>query len=297
MVGPARRKDLAHYFIKSFEMSSRRACRLAGLWRSTWQYRSRRTEPEGLRQRIKKLASERPRFGYPRLHIMLCREGRKYNRKRIYRIYRQENLQLRRKKRKRVASAPRRAMPVPDRPHKRWSMDFMSDSMRTGQRLRVLNVVDDCTRLSTVGTVDTSLPGERVVRSLDEAIAIHGKPEGIVVDNGPEFISRVLDEWAYTNGVELHFIEPGKPNQNAFVESYNGKMRDECLNQHAFDDLDDARRKIESWRQDYNTNRPHESLGWLSPEEYAASLTSGFGPTGLTSGHAGPQPNSQSQLN
>lgn len=206
---------------------------------------------------------------------MLRREGRVHNRKRIYRIYREEGLQLRRKRRKRVASAPRRAMPVPDRPHKRWSMDFMSDSMRTGQRLRTLNVVDDCTRMCPVITVDTSITGERVTRTLEEAVAIYGKPEGIVVDNGPEFISRVLDEWAYDRGIELHFIEPGKPNQNAFVESFNGKMRDECLNQHAFDDLNDARKKIEAWRQDYNTCRPHESLGWRSPAEYAASLTSG----------------------
>lgn len=275
MVGPVKRKALARYFIKAFEMSSRRACRLAGLWRSTWEYRSRRVEPAGLRRRIKELASERPRFGYPRLHVLLRREGHVFNRKRIYRIYREEGLQLRRKKRKRVAAAPRRAMPIPDRPHKRWSMDFMSDSLRTGQRMRTLNVVDDCTRICTAITVDTSITGERVARTLDEATAVYGQPKGIVVDNGPEFISRVLDEWAYSRGIELHFIQPGKPNQNAFVESFNGKMRDECLNQHAFDDLADARNKIEAWRRDYNACRPHESLGWRSPEEYAASVTSG----------------------
>jgi putative transposase len=256
-------------------MSARRACRLAGLWRSSWQYRSRRREPEGLRERIKELAAERPRFGYPRLHVLLRREGRLYNRKRIYRIYRDEKLQLRRKRRKRVASAPRRAIPLPDRPHVRWSMDFMSDSLRTGQRVRALNIVDDCTRVCTAVTVDTSIPGVRVARTLDEATTIYGTPSCIVVDNGPEFISRALDEWAYAHGVELHFIDPGKPNQNAFVESFNGKMRDECMNQHAFDDLGDARRKIEAWRQDYNTCRPHESLGWRTPEEYAASLASG----------------------
>lgn len=275
MVGPVQRREVARYFRERFGLSERRACKLAGLWRSTSQYRSRRLEPEGLRQRIIELAAERPRFGYPRIHALLRREGLEFNRKRVYRIYRQESLQLRRKKRKRAAAAPRRAIPVPDQPHRRWSMDFVSDSLRTGQQLRTLNVVDDCTRLCTVQVVDTSISGRRVARALDIAAECYGLPECIVVDNGPEFTSRALDQWAYDHGVELCFIEPGKPVQNAFCESFNGKFRDECLNQHAFDDVEDAREKIEAWRQDYNACRPHESLGWLSPEEYASSLASG----------------------
>ena len=275
MVGPARRRDLAHYFRDDFNMSERQACRVAGLWRTTLRYVRRRDEPNGLRQRLVDLAAERPRFGYPKLHTLLGREGLRFNRKRIYRLYREEKLQLRRRKRrKRAAAAPRRAIPLPDHPHRRWSMDFMSDSLRTGQSLRTLNVVDDCTRQCTAIEVDTSITGIRVARTLDKAAQTYGLPQAIVVDNGPEFTSRALDQWAYERGVELHFIEPGKPVQNAFVESFNGKMRNECLNAHVFDDLHDARAKIQMWREDYNAVRPHQSLGNLSPEEYAASLAS-----------------------
>ncbi len=281
------------FLLEGFQVSQRRACELAGLWRSTWQYTSRRREPEGLRRRIKELAVERPRFGYPRLHVMLRREGHHVNRKRVYRIYREEGLQLRRKKRKRVAAACRRAIPVPQRPHERWSMDFVSDSMRTGQKLRVLNIVDDCTRLSTAITADTSISGQRVVRTLEEAAAVHGLPKSIVTDNGPEFTSRALDQWAHDNGVQLFFIEPGKPVQNAFVESFNGKFRDECLNQHVFDDVHDARRKISAWREDYNTRRPHESLGWKTPQEHAASLVGASALRASTPTRLGPlSPNS-----
>ena len=248
---------------------------MAGLWRTTLRYVRQRKEPAGLRRRLVELAAERPRFGYPKLHTLLKREGHRYNRKRIYRLYKDEKLQLRRRKRrKRAAIAPRRAIPLPDRPHRRWSMDFMSDSLRTGQSLRTLNVVDDCTRLCTAVEVDTSITGSRVARALDQAIGFYGQPEVIVVDNGPEFRSKALDHWAYERGIELHFIDPGKPNQNAFVESFNGKKRHECLNANIFDDLADARVKIEAWRRDYNAVRPHQSLGNLSPEEYAASLAS-----------------------
>lgn len=273
MVGPAKRRDLAHYFRDDFNMSERQACRVAGLWRTTLRYVRRREEPPGLRRRLVELAAERPRFGYPKLHTLLEREGLRYNRKRIYRLYREERLQLRRRKRrKRAAAAPRKAIPLPDRPHRRWSMDFMSDSLRTGQSLRALNVVDDCTRLCAAIEVDISITGARVARTLDRASQVYGRPQVIVVDNGPEFTSRALDQWAYERGVSLHFIEPGKPVQNAFVESFNGKMRHECLNAHLFDDLGDAREKIEAWRQDYNAVRPHQSLGNLTPQEYAASL-------------------------
>lgn len=257
-------------------MSERRACRLAGLWRSTLRYVARRRDPTELRARLKELAAERPRFGYPRLHVMLGREGLLRNRKLIYRIYREENLQLRRRRRrKRPAAATRRAIPMPDRPHRRWSMDFVSDSLRTGQHLRALNIVDDCTRLCVAIEVDTSISGARVARALDQAGDLFGLPEVIVVDNGPEFISMALDQWAYDNGLRLHFIDPGKPVQNAFVESFNGKFRDECLDMHAFDDLDHARQVIECWRNDYNDVRPHQSLGGSTPSAYLASLASG----------------------
>jgi putative transposase len=221
------------------------------------------------------LAAERPRFGYPRIHILLRREGFEVNRKRTYRIYREEKLQVRRKRRKRVAAAPREAMPVPDRPHKRWSMDFVSDSLMDGRALRVLNVVDDCTRTCVALEVDVSLSGERVGRVLDRAAARHGWPDVIVTDNGPEFTSKALDQWAWERGIRIHFIQPGKPVQNAFVESMNGKFRTECLSENWFTSLDDARRTIESWRRDYNRVRPHKSLGGMTPEQYELSLSSG----------------------
>ena len=246
-----------------------------GLSRSVMRYRSIRREPEGFRARMIELAAERPRFGYPRIHILLRRDGFRVNHKRTYRIYREERLQVRRKRRKQVAAAPREAMPVPDQPHKRWSMDFVSDSLMDGRALRVLNVVDDCTRVCVALEVDVSISGERVGRVLDRAAARHGWPEVIVSDNGPEFTSKALDQWAWERGIRIHFIQPGKPVQNAFVESMNGKFRAECLSESWFTSLDDARRTIETWRVDYNRVRPHKSLGGMTPEQYERSLSSG----------------------
>lgn len=197
------------------------------------------------------LAAERPRFGYQRLHILLRREGFEQNHKLTYRIYREEKLQVRRKRRKRVASAPREQMEIPTKPHQRWSMDFMSDSLADGRCYRVFNVVDDCSRVAVAMEVDLSMSGERVGRILDRAAARYGWPSTIVMDNGPEFTSKALDQWAFERGVQLHFIQPGKPQQNAFCESFNGKVRDECLNLSWFTSLDDARRVIAEWRDDY----------------------------------------------
>ncbi len=182
---------------------------------------------------------------------------------------------MRRKRRKGVASAPRQAMPVPDRAHKRWSMDFVSDSLFDGRQIRVLNVVDDCTRMSVAMEVGQSLSGQHVARVLDRAAARYGWPESIVTDNGPEFTSKALDQWAWERGVHLHFIQPGKPVQNAFIESMNGKFRAECLDQNWFTSLDDARRTVATRREDYNRVRPHTSLGGMTPEEYELSLSSG----------------------
>lgn len=274
MVSPAGRRSVVSHLKEQHRLSERRACRLAGLSRTVCRYESRRREPEGFRARMLELAAERPRFGYERLHVLLLRDGFAVNHKRTYRIYREEELQVRRKRRKRVAAAPRQAMPTPDQPHKRWSMDFTSDSLMDGRSIRTLNVVDDCTRLCVAIEVDLSLPGQRVGRVLDRAAARYGWPNTIVMDNGPEFTSKALDQWAWERGVELHFIQPGKPVQNAFVESFNGKFRDECLSANWFTSLSDARQRIEAWRQDYNSVRPHRSLGSQTPEEYARSLTS-----------------------
>lgn len=217
----------------------------------------------------------RPRFGYKRLHVLLRREGFAVNHKRVLRLYREEGLKVRSKRRKRVSAVPRDARTPPSSPHERWSMDFMSDSLRAGRNFRTLNVVDDLTRICVALEVDFSLPAERVARVLDRAAARYGWPKTIVVDNGPEFTSRALDQWAFERGIHLDFIEPGKPVQNAYIESFNGRFRDECLNQSWFHDLAEVRRTTAAWRDDYNRVRPHQALAWRTPEDFEHSLTSG----------------------
>lgn len=268
---PAVRREVVRHFRSRFALSERRACGLIRMDRTTFRYRSRRPLDVRLRERLLELAAERPRFGYRRLHVLLRREGIVVNHKKIQRLYREESLAVRRKRRKRVAQAPREPKPVPSRADERWSMDFMQDTLDSGRCFRTLNVVDDFSREALAIEVAKSIPGERVVRVLERLVAERGRPEVIVMDNGPEFTSRALDAWAYRQGVRLHFIQPGKPVQNCFVESFNGKLRDECLNEHWFVDLGDARRTIEAWRRDYNQVRPHSALGNVPPSEYAKS--------------------------
>jgi putative transposase len=221
---------------------------------------------------MRALAHRWLRFGYRRLGVMLERENLGANHKRIYRLYTEEGLKVRRK-RKKVRSQVRTApMLVPSRVNERWSMDFMSDCLATGRRFRTLNIVDDLTRECPAIEVDTSLPGARVVRVLEKLAILRGLPDTIVIDNGSEFTGRALDAWANKHGVKLHFIDPGKPVQNAYVESFNGKFRDECLDLHWFTDLADAKEKIESWRVEYNRVRPHSSLDDATPEEFAESF-------------------------
>jgi putative transposase len=209
---------------------------------------------------------------------MLCREKTnglprwRVNHKRVYRIYREEGLAMRQRKRKRFRAEARVPLVLPARANQVWTMDFTRDSFASGEKFRTLNLMDGYTREAARIEVDTSLPGLRVVRVLDRVAEQRGLPEAIQVDNGPEFISRAVDQWAHAHGVTLHFIEPGKPVQNAFIESFNGKFRDECLNQNWFENLEDARRIIEAWRVDYNTVRPHSSLGYRAPEEYATEV-------------------------
>lgn len=257
---------------EDYRRSERRACWLLGLSRSSCRYQPRRGEEKGLRQRLRELAGERRRFGYRRLAVLLRREGWAVNWKRVYRLYRQEHLQVGNRPRKRGVSRQRLPLALPGSPNERWSMDFMTDSLAMGRRFRTLNVVDDYTRECVRIEVDTSLGGERVARVLEELCWQRGVPQVIVVDHGPEFTSQALDRWACQRGVRLHFIDPGKPEQNAYVESFNGKFRDECLNEHWFADLKEAREKIEDWRQDYNQRRPHSALGYRTPEEFAAQI-------------------------
>lgn len=253
-------------------MSQRRACRVVSQHRSVERYRSRRPEPAELRDRLRALAEQRPRFGYRRLHVLLRREGFAVNRKRVHRIYRAEGLAVRRRRRKRVA-VPRQPMPVPSRVNERWSMDYVHDALSDGRTFRCLTLVDDHSRESLAIEVDTSLPGRRVIRVLEQLAELRGLPKGIVVDNGPEFAGQALDVWAHERRIALDFITPGRPVENAYIESFNGRFRDECLNEHWFRGLDEAREVIESWRQDYNEVRPHSSLDDRTPSEYAAAST------------------------
>ncbi len=267
MVTPAARRAAAHIFREQHQLSERSACRLVGYSRSSFRRTSLRAKADKpLRERLLELATERPRYGYRRLHVFLKREGWKINRKRVYRVYRELGLAVRRKKRKRVAQANRLPRVVPIGPDIQWSLDFMRDTLASGRVFRTLNVVDDATRECLAIEVDTSLSGRRVGRVLDAIARERGRyPSRIVLDNGPECTSRALDEWAYQRGVTLAFIRPGKPVENCFVESFNGKFRDECLNLHWFLGLDDARRRIETWRHDFNYVRPHSTLGGESP--------------------------------
>lgn len=274
MVTPAARRAAVEYFRDGHELSERRACDLARFSRATYRRKPQRgSGDERLRRRLLELASERPRFGYRRLHTLLVREGWQINHKRVYRVYRELNLAVRRKKRKQVAAANRRPRVVPLLADVQWSMDFMRDTLASGRVFRTLNVVDDETRESLAIEVDTSLSGHRTARVLDCIAAKRGGyPCRLVLDNGPECTSKALDQWAYQHGVELAFIRPGKPVENCFVESFNGRFRDECLNVHWFVSLADAKEKIESWRQDYNHIRPHSSLNGLAPKDYASRM-------------------------
>lgn len=257
------------YVVGHLGLSQRKACELVGLWQSSYYYRGHKQDDSKIRRRILTLADQRRRFGQDRIYVMLRREGWQINHKRVERIYREEHLSLRRKNRKKRGSAVRVPLPVPDRPNQVWSMDFISEALVTGRRLRILTIVDDFTRECLRVEVDSAMGGTGVARVLDELIEFRGKPEGIRMDNGPEFAGRALDEWAYRNKVRLDFIRPGKPVENAYVESFNGRLRDECLNEHVFVSLQEAKRIVEDWQEDYNKQRPHGSLGGLTPEEFA----------------------------
>jgi putative transposase len=274
VVTPEAKRSAAQHLQNTFKVSERRACRVTQLPRATKRYEAKQDPVnETTSKRMVEIAEKKPRFGAPRLHVMLRREGHRINHKRTERIYRELGLSLRRKRRKkRFRSETRSILPAPERRNQYWAMDFVSDQLVSGIRFRSLTIVDVLTKECPEIEVARSLPGQRVVSVLNRLAFIHGKPEVIILDNGPEMISKALDQWAYENGVKLHFIDPGKPTQNGFIESFNGKFRDECLNSHWFRDLADARVKIRAWRDEYNNDRPHSSIGNLTPMEYAMSL-------------------------
>lgn len=256
-------------------ISQRRACKLVGLHRSVARYRHRQRDDDAIRARLKDLAGRHRRYGYLRLHVLLCREGLVINHKRTYRLYREEGLAVRTKKRKRLAGRERIPLAAPERRNQRWSMDFVSDSLCSGRRFRVLNIIDEHTRESPGQLVDLSISGERVARFLDQLAALHGLPEEIVMDNGPEFTSKAMFLWSLKTGVQLRFIQPGKPMQNGYGESFNGKFRDECLNENWFTSLAEARSVIEQWHRHYNEERPHSGLGYQTPAAFAAKRRGG----------------------
>jgi putative transposase len=272
-VTPTVRRGAVGYLQTTYQLSERRACRLVGAQRTTIRYRPKvRPDEPPIRERLRTLAGQRPRWGYRRLHVLLQRELGVINHKRVYRLYRLEGLKLRRRKRKQVAVTPREAVSRIYRPGEAWAMDFMQDVLVDGRRFRTLNVLDLATRECLAIEVDTSLPGPRVLRVLDQLVTWHGVPKQIALDNGPEFAGQVLDAWAYAHKVVLDFIEPGKPTQNGHVESFNGKFRDECLNLHWFTSLAHARQIIAAWKEDYNVQRPHSALNQQPPTIYAQTL-------------------------
>lgn len=258
------------FLCTGFRIPQRRACRLIGIQRSSYYYRSRSDPQTELRVRLKDLAGARVRYGYRRLHVLLKREGWQINHKRVYRLYKLEGLSLRLKTKKKRTSEARVPLLAATAPNECWSMDFVADRLSDGRSMRMLTLVDNFSRISPAIEVDFSLTGKRVVEVLHRLKSISGLPKVIKVDNGSEFISKAMDEWAHRNNVKLEFSRPGKPTDNAFIESFNGRLRQECLNQNWFTSLDDAKQIVEAWREDYNQLRPHSSLKQKTPSEFVA---------------------------
>jgi transposase InsO family protein len=273
MVGPAVKREAIAHLQTVMDLSERRACRIVGADRKMVRYRSCRPPDTGLRARLRELANERRRFGYRRLFILLRREGEASGINRIHRLYREEGLSVRRRRARRKAVGTRAPILVEARANARWSLDFVHDQYANGRRFRILNIVDDVTKECLGAIPDTSISGRRVARELTTIIAARGKPGMIVSDNGTEFTCNAMLEWCKEMAVDWHFIAPGKPMQNGFVESFNGRMRDELLNETLFFDLEQARQAIGAWIADYNLQRPHSALGYLTPAAFAANLT------------------------
>jgi putative transposase len=279
MVGPAAKRDAVAHLRSVLKMSERRACTLVAADRKMIRYRSRRPLDIELRSRLRDLANQRRRFGYRRLFILLREQGEPSGINRIYRLYREEGLTVRKRKARRRAIGTRTPILVEAKVNARWSLDFVHDQLAQGRRFRILNVVDDVTRECLAAIPDTSISGKRVARELTTLISTRGKPGMIVSDNGTEFTSNAILGWAKDQAVEWHYIAPGRPMQNGYIESFNGRMRDELLNETLFIDLDQARQLISAWIADYNTARPHSSLDYKTPAAYAGSLTA---PKGIT---------------
>jgi len=276
MVTPAARREAVAHVCSAYAVSERRGCRVLMVDRTSMRYRSRRSSDEAVRQRLRELAGERRRFGYRRLHWLIKREGITMNHKKLRRLYREERLQVRRRGGRKRALGTRAPMAIPQAPNQRWSLDFLSDAFSDGRRFRILAMVDDFSRECLALVADTSIPGLRVARELDIAIAARNKPLMCVSDNGSELTSLAILQWSQASCVEWHYIAPGKPTQNAFVESFNARLRDECLNETVFTSLAHARAVLAAWKHDYNTLRPHSGIDNLPPAQYAKISASGM---------------------
>jgi len=254
-----------------YGVSIRQACSAFKLHRSVFYYKSCKSDQAVLKQRIKDIALSRVSYGYRRIHTLLLREGFQVNHKLVYRLYIEQSLQMRRKRpKRRVQAKSRHDRSAPENKNDVWSMDFVSDALFAGRKIRILTIVDAYTRESPGIGVKFKYTGYDVVQTLEQAAQEHGYPNNLRIDNGPEFISKDLDLWAYTHGVVLDFSRPGKPTDNDFIESFNSRFRQECLNQHWFLSIEDAKTRIEAWWREYNSHRPHSSLGYLTPKEFAA---------------------------
>jgi len=272
MVTPAARQEAVAHLRGSLEVSERRACNIIAADRSSVRYRSRRPDDAVLRARLRELADLRRRFGYRRLHVLLRSEGWSMNRKKTQRLYREEGLAVRRRSSRRRIAVARTPIPRPEDPNCRWSTDFVHDQLASGRRFRVLTIIDDLTKECLAAVPDTSLTGKRVVREMTALIARHGRPGVIVSDNGTEFTSSAVLAFTQAAKLDWRYIAPGKPTQNAFAESFQGRMRDECLNEHLFFSMNHARAVIAGWVEDYDTARPHSAIGYMTPAAYAATL-------------------------
>ena len=278
MVTPGAKREAVAHAREHHGLSERRACNLVGVSRRVIRYRSSRPDDGPLRQRLRELAAERRRFGYRRLGYLLAREGITPNHKKLLRVYREENLRVRRRGGRKRALGTRAPMVLPEGPNQRWSLDFVSDTLTCSRRFRILCVVDDYTRECLALVADTSLSGVRVARELTRLIGMRGKPHTVVSDNGTELTSSAILRWSQERRVEWHYIAPGKPMQNGFVESFNGRLRDECLNETLFTSLPHARFVLDAWRHDYNHVRPHSKLGGKTPAEIAGQPVWGHAP-------------------
>jgi putative transposase len=284
MVTPTARRDATRHLVEAFGVSVRRGCGLLEIRRSSFYYAGIPPDDAPLRAAIRAVAQERRRWGSPRIAVQLRRQGWPDNHKRIERLYRAEGLQVRRRNRKRISRGEREPLMQPKGLNELWAMDFVSDGLARGGKLKLLVILDCFSRECLAIVAETSIGGVRVARTLEELGARRGYPRQIMMDNGPEFTGAALDAWAYARDVKLHFIAPGKPAQNGYIESFNGKFRDECLNEHWFVSLADAGRLIEEWRRDYNECRPHSALGNLTPTEFAARSVVASSPLGGTRG-------------